>query len=137
MGYSIEVSFNILKNSSVTETRNMIINGAEECGCESFHEDYEYESHTKLNRNHCVITLNFSKTDITEIIRFLTFIRSRCGLYLELIYDDNEYNILYASQYYITQKMNKNRGKTYKNERRERSYSDDENMILKSIKKTF
>jgi len=135
MGYSIEVSFSILKNSSVTETKNMIIYGAEECGCDSFHEDYEYDTHTQFKRNHCVITLNFSKTDINELIRFLRFIRSRCGIYLELIYDENEYYILYASQYYITQKMDKCHGKIYKQERRERSYSDDENMILQSIKK--
>jgi hypothetical protein len=135
MGYSIEVSFSILKNSSVTEVKNMIINGAEECGCDSFHEDYEYEVHAQFKRNHCVITLNFSNPEISELIRFLRFIRSRCGIYLELIYDVNEYYILYASQYYITQKMDKCHGKTYKNEKRHRSYSDDENMILKSIKK--
>lgn len=135
MGYSIEVSFSILKNSSVTEVKNMIINGAEECGCDSFQEDYEYEAHAQFKRNHCVITLNFSNPEISEMIRFLRFIRTRCGVYLELIYDENEYYILYASQYYITQKMDKCHGKTYKNEKRERSYSDDENMILKSIKK--
>jgi len=135
MGYSIEVSFSILKNSSVTEVKNMIINGAEECGCDSFQEDYEYEAHAQFKRNHCVITLKFSNPEISEMIRFLRFIRTRCGVYLELIYDENEYYILYASQYYITQKMDKCHGKTYKNEKRERSYSDDENMILKSIKK--
>ena len=135
MGYSIEVSFNILKNSSVTEIKNMIINGAEECGCDSFHDDYEYDDHTQFKRNHCVITLNFLKTDITDLIRFIKFIRSRCDIHLESIYDDNEYYILYASQYYITQKMDKCHGKTYKKEKRERSYSDDENMILQSIKK--
>jgi hypothetical protein len=135
MGYSIEVSFNILKNSSVTEIKNMIINGAEECGCDSFHDDYEYDAHTQFKRNHCVITLNFLKTDITDLIRFIKFIRSRCDIHLESIYDDNEYYILYASQYYITQKMDKCHGKTYKKEKRERSNSDDENMILQSIKK--
>jgi hypothetical protein len=135
MGYSIEVSFSILKNSSVTEVKNMIINGAEECGCDSFQEDYEYEAHAQFKRNHCVITLNFLEPDINELIRFLRFIRNRCGIHLELIYDENEYSILYASQYYITQKMDKCHGKKYKGERRERSYSDDENMILKSIKK--
>ena len=135
MGYSIEVSFNILKNSSVTEIKNVIINGAEECGCDSFHEDYEFDAHTQFKRNHCVMTLIFSKPDITDLIRFLRFIRTTCGIHLETIYDENEYYILYASQYYITQKMDKCHGKTYKNERRERSYSDDENMILQSIKK--
>ena len=60
MGYSIEVSFSILKNSSVTEVKNMIINGAEECGCDSFYEDYEFDAHTQFKRNHCVMTLIFS-----------------------------------------------------------------------------
>jgi hypothetical protein len=79
--------------------------------------------------------LNFSKTEITDLIRFLRFIKSRCGIHLETIYDENEHYILYASQYYVTQKMDKCHGKTYKKEKRERSYSDDENMILQSIKK--
>ena len=48
MGYSIEVSFSILKNSSLTETKNMIINSAEECRCNSFHDDYEYDAHTQF-----------------------------------------------------------------------------------------
>jgi flavorubredoxin len=61
--------------------------------------------------------------------------RGRDGLYLELIYHEDTSEILYASQYYITQKMNKSIGKEFKKERKERSYSDDENMILNTIKK--
>ena len=131
MGYNIEVSFNILKNSSVSEIKNMIINGAN--GCEFCYEHYEYDSHTQFKRNHCVMTVYFSETNITELVKFVKFIRKIKGIYLESIYDDSERYILYASQYYITQKMNKICGKSYKKERRERSYSEDENMILNSI----
>jgi hypothetical protein len=133
MGYNIEVSFNTLKNNSVTELTNLITNTA--YGCEYFYIDYEYDDHTKFKRNHCIITVYFNKTNIHELLDFLKFIKKTYGLYLESIYDDTLECILYASQYYITQKMDKIYAKNYKKERRERSYSEDDNMILYSIKK--
>jgi hypothetical protein len=135
MGYNIEVSFDILKNSSVTELQKTVKNYAEECGCELFYEDYEYETHSQFKRNHCVITIIFSQTNVEYLLLFLKFIKNKEGLFLELIYDDISKAILYASQYYVTQKMNKSYSKTFKQERRERSYSDDENMILNIVKK--
>lgn len=135
MGYNIEVSFDFLKNSSVTELQQTVKNYAEECGCESFYEDYEYETHSQFNRNHCIITIIFSQTNVEYLLLFLKFIKQKEGLFLELIYDDTSKLIVYASQYYISQKMNKSYSKIFKQERRERSYSDDENMILNIIKK--
>jgi hypothetical protein len=136
MGYNIEVSFDILKNSSnASELQKTVKNYAEECGCESFYEDYEYEIHSQFKRNHCILTITFSQTNVEYLLLFLKFIKRREGLFLELIYDDISSSILYASQYYVTQKMNKSHSKIFKQERRERSYSDDENMILNIIKK--
>lgn len=135
MGYNIEVSFNILKNSSITEIQNRITHGAKLYGCDFWYEDYEYDENAQFKRNHCIITVNFSEKNIDELVKFVRFIKTMYDVYLECIYDDNSNCILYASQYYITQKMDKIRGKLYKKERRERSYSDDENMILYSIKK--
>ena len=135
MGYNIEVSFDITKNSSVTQLHDTIRNVAKECECETFYEDYEYDSHVQFKRNHCVMTAIFSQTNIDELLHFLHFIKKTEGLFLELVYDDIANVIVYASQYYITQKMNKINGSLYKKERRERSYSDDETMILSIIKK--
>ena len=132
MGYNIELSFNILKNSSLKDSVKFI---AKECNCDSFYEDYEYETKAQFKRNHCIMSINFSQNNMNYLLQFLRFIRGRVGLYLELIYDEETSIILYASQYYITQKMNKSNGKTFKIERRERSYSDDENMILNTIRK--
>jgi hypothetical protein len=135
MGYNIEVSFNILKNSSVTELQAMVRNLAEECGCNYFYEEYEYETNTQFKRNHCVMTIIFEDKNIINLLQFLRYIRNTKGLFLESIYDDDSRIILYASQYYVTQKMNKSNAKIFKKERRERSYSDDENMILNTIKR--
>ena len=134
MGYNIEVSFNILKNSSVTEIINTVKKCAEECGCEYHYYDYEYESNNKIKRNHCIITIIFIEYDLLNLLYFLEFIVNKKCLYLESIYDDDLRKILYASQYYITQKMSKQNGKEFKKDRKLISYSPDESLILKTIK---
>jgi hypothetical protein len=135
MGYNIEVSFNVIKNSSVTELQNMVKEFAEDCGCNYYYEDYEYETNVQFKRNHCVMTMIFSQYNLLYLLKFIKFIRNKQELYLELIYDDDNRKILYASQYYITQRMNKLGIKNFKKERNERKYSDDETMILNTIKK--
>jgi hypothetical protein len=135
MGYNIEISFNILKHSNVTELQNTVKLWADECGCQNIYEDYEYETNVQFKRNHCIMTVNFSKSDIYYLLKFLKFIRNENGLFLEMIYDEDTQLLLYASQYYVTQKMNKAISKDFKISKRERSYSDDENMILSIIKR--
>ncbi len=135
MGYNIEVSFDVLKNSSGTELLNNVRDLAEECLCEHFYEDYEFENKTQYKRNHCIITINFTHKEINYMIKFLDNIRKNKNLYVETIYDENNHSILYASQYFITQKMNKNAAKDFKIMKRKRSYSDDENMILHTVLK--
>ena len=133
MGYNIEVSFNILKNGSVTQVLEMVKVFAEENFCENFYEDYEFENKVQYKRSHCIISIIFSHQNINNMVIFLNKIKKIKGLYIELIYDEDNSSILYASQYYVTQKMNKLSASMFKFKRRERSYSDDENMILKSV----
>ena len=133
MGYNIEVSFNVLKTGSVTELQQNVKNYAEECGCDNFYEDYEFENNF---HNQCVITVGFDNENICYLIVFLKNIRSKKYIYIENIYDDNSRQILYASKYYITQKMDKGYSRLYKEERRKRSYSEDDTMILDVINKT-
>jgi flavorubredoxin len=69
------------------------------------------------------------------MIKFLNNMSKINGLYIESIYNETTHSILYASTYFLTQKMDKYIAKQFKNEKRNRSYSDDENMILNSISK--
>ena len=132
MGYSIEVSFNVLKHSKVTEIKDEIQNLATKCGCKMFYEDYEFENNFQKQ---CVITVCFDNDNICYLIVFLKNIRSKKYIYIESIYDDNSRQIVYASKYYITQKMDKGYSRLYKEERRKRSYSEDDTMILDVINK--
>jgi hypothetical protein len=134
MGYNIEVSFNTLKHSSVIETRDRIINLALENGCDSCYDTFEFINDQYETRTHVVITVNFQDYDITAIVKFLKIIKEIKGIYIESIYDDNINNFLFASQYYLTQMMDKDLVVKYKVNKRERSYSEDDTVILKTIK---
>jgi hypothetical protein len=136
MGYNIEVSFSLIKNSSVTELQENIKNLATNCGCSYFYEDYEYETHVRYQRKHCIITLNFNNYDIYNLISFLRNIKKSKGLYIEVIYDEDSNKIIYASKYYITQKMEKSSSKIFKDERKKKIYSDDDTKIIELMKKS-
>jgi len=135
MGYTIEVSFNVVNTGSVTELLQSVKLYAEECGCENVYEDYEFENKTQFIRRHCIITADFSQLNICEMIKFLKFIKNYRDIYLESIYDETSNILLYASKYYVTQKMDKGLAKEFKIEKRKRSYSEDETLILDTIKK--
>jgi predicted SAM-dependent methyltransferase len=133
MGYNIEVSFNVFKNGSVTKLLEEVREFAGECFCEDFYEDYEFENKVRFQRRHCLISVSFPQEKINNMIKFLNRVRKNNGIYIELIYNEDNNSILYASQYFITQKMDKYAAKDFKIQKRNRSYSDDENMILNAV----
>jgi hypothetical protein len=135
MGYNIEFSFNILKNSSITKILEEIKECAKVCQCEDFYEEYEFENKVQFQRRHCLITVKFSQSNIHNMIEFLIQMKKMSGIYIELIYDEDNHSILFASQYFITQKMDKYAAKNFKIQKRKRSYSDDETMILNIVSK--
>ena len=133
MGYNIEVSFNIDKNSGITEMQDKIKNVAKNCGCNSFHEDYEIDKFSKYKRNHYIIILNFSEPKIDDIIKLLEIITSMNSYYIEVIYDDFSNKIIYASNYYRNHQMIKKSSILCKEENRKRSYSEDDMKLMEAI----
>jgi hypothetical protein len=136
MGYNIELSFNILKNGSTTEILNKVRTFAENNYCDNFYDNFEFENKAQFQRNHCLITVNFSQERINHMVEFLNNVK-KDNIYVESIYDDKNNSIIYASQYFVTQKMDKNSAKEYRITRRNRSYSDDEISILNVVSKKF
>ena len=133
MGYNIEVSFNTIKNPNVTEYEEEIIKIAENMDCNDFYKLYEFENNLSQDRNHIIINVNFD--NITQFTQFIKKIKKLKGIYIEIIYNDSlKTDILYASPYYLTT-MDKYLSKSYKKNRRERSYSEDETIILDEMKK--
>jgi hypothetical protein len=135
MGYNIELSFNILKHSCVTDIQETVTTLAHEYNCNHCYTDYEFDKNLQYQRTHCLITVVFENANISSVIDFLKKIKGMNGLYIESICDDTTSDILYASQYYLTQMMNKNCAINYKLNKRKRSYSEDDTMILKEVEK--
>ena len=101
--------------------------------CNGFYKLYEFEKNLSQDRNHIIINVNFD--NITQFTQFIKKIKKLKGIYIEIIYNDSvKTDILYASPYYLTT-MDKYLSNSYKKNRRERSYSEDETIILDEIKK--
>ena len=132
MGYNIEVSFNVLKQSNISELEDKIINIATENGCNDYYDNYEFERNCQYQRNHYVITVHFSN-NVHLIVKFLKNIKKIKGLNIETIYRDETHDLLYASRYYITQMMDKHLAKKYKSNKKEKTYSEDDIMILSTL----
>ena len=73
MGYNIELSFNVLKSGGISELLNKVRSLAEDCLCEDFYEDYEFENKTQFQRRHCIISINFAQEKLNNMIEFLNF----------------------------------------------------------------
>jgi hypothetical protein len=135
MGYNIEISFNLIKNSSVSYLQDKIVNLATKFECLNWYEEYEYETHVKYQRKHCIIIFNFNNSQICNIVNFLDEIKKSKEFYIEVIYDDDSNKIIYTSKYYRTQKMEKPNLKKRNEDVKTRIYSDEEIKIIESMKK--
>jgi len=135
MCYNIEISFNILKHKCVTEIQEIVTSLTEEYGCSNYFTNCEFDRNLKHQRTQCLITVIFDNPNILYLINFLKKIKIIKGLYIESIYDDITSKILYASQYYLSQMMDKNFALDYKLNKRKRSYSEDDTLILSIFEK--
>jgi hypothetical protein len=133
MGYNIEISFNVLKSSSISDQILLIKNLANEYNYNYLYDDYEYSINKNDKKTTCVMILNFDNINTKYLVKFLRYIKSNNLFYIEVIYDENSSQILYASQYYLTDKMNKHSVNQYKKNKRVRSYSEDDTLILNTI----
>ena len=134
MGYNIEVSFNILKNSNVTEIKNYVTSKADDCLCDYFSINYEMENNLKFTKNDCIITVHFNYCNFDNLIFFLKNIKNNKKLYIDSIYHDDNSKYVYASKKYLIQNTNKLFYEEYNKNKKNTNYSDEERKILSIIK---
>jgi len=130
MGYNVEVAFDMIKHGNMSEMKEIISSFALDFECNHYYYQYEMINNTKMNRNHCIIIVNFDDDQIFNCAKFIKTIRKINGLHIECIYEDTLLcKLIYASQYYL-KNIDKDKVIIYNKFKRERSYSDNENMIL-------
>ena len=130
MGYNVEVAFDMIKHGNVSEMKEKISSFALNFDCDHYYYQYEMINNAKMNRNHCIIIINFEDDQIFNCAEFIKTIKKINGLHIECIYEDTLIcKLIYASQYYL-KNIDKDKVVTYNKFKRERGYSDNENMLL-------
>lgn len=136
MGYNIELSFDLTKCGNVTEVKTTIAGFANECGCESYYEDYEMSGNTKNERHHCVMVITFPEDQLFNCSKFVKKIKNIQGVRFECVYDDAtpRHRMVYASTNYL-KSLHKDTATAFKSNRqaRERSFSEGEVILMNEI----
>ena len=76
MGYNIEISFNMLNHSNVSELKKYITDFALDCNCNHYYYLYELEGNCKIPRNHCIIVVNFEDKEIFNCSIFVKKVKN-------------------------------------------------------------
>lgn len=135
MGYNVEVAFDMIKHGNMSEMKEIISSFALDFECDHYYYQYEMINNAKMNRNHCIIIVNFDDDQIFNCAKFIKTIKKINGLHIECIYEDTLLcKLIYASQYYL-KNIDKDKVIIYNKFKRERGYSDNENMILGVVSK--
>jgi hypothetical protein len=135
MGYNVEIAFDMIKHGNVSELKEIISSFALKYNCDHYYYHYEMDYDGKFNRNHCIVIVNFDDNETFNCARFVKTIKRINGLHIECIYEDTHLcKLIYASQFYL-KNVDKDRVIIYNKFKRERSYSDNENMLLEVIEK--
>jgi len=139
MGYNIEISMDLLKHNNISETKREIIDFALDLDCSYYYYLYEYEDRIKFPRNHVIIVINFGNDNDSNLFncaKFLRTIKKMKDLHIESIYEDDDVlcKLIYASAYYL-KNVEKDKAIKYSKYKKERSYSDDEKLLLSFTEK--
>jgi|TARA_Y100000992_G_C21273573_1_gene498472 hypothetical protein len=132
MVYNITFSFNA-KLPNITTVQNNLLNIAEEYNAHNYYFSYEENLYKKNINIMCIFNLSFENSEIKYMTICMNEIRNIKKISLDCIFEENNnYRLIYASKYYL-QTIEKDSVSNYKKFHRERSYSDTDSIILKSI----
>lgn len=134
MGYSIEISVNIIKQQSLSSFKEILVEKSRNLNCERNYWFHELEDEGKKKyRNHLIGCFSFDYDNIINASIFINYIKTLNNVHIECIYEDDvKYKLLYVSSYYL-KRMNKEYAKIYKLNSRKKNYSDEETVLLKNL----
>ena len=134
MGYNIEVAIDIEKHPNLSEIKKTVTDSALEYDCDHYYYLYDYQGNCKQKRHHCIIVINYEDECLFDCAKLLKFLKKIPDIHIECIYEDNIIcKLIYASKYYLSTMERENVIK-YNKFKRERGFSDNENIILKEIR---
>lgn len=128
MGYNIEISVNMLKETNFFEIERNLEDTAKFYNCNHLYITSEEDGTTKIPRYHCIFVINFLDENFDNFIKFVKFAKKYKSGYIECIYDNDIYKLIYASSYYL-KNIEKDATKKYKT-----LIDDDKNFTPNELK---
>ena len=135
MGYLMELSINIKKNTNLSELKQSVKTLAEKNNCSFMYDSYEYIVNNRYYfRNHCIITMEFPDDD-ANLISFINSIKKNKKVHIEMLsYENIKYSLMYASKKYLNL-MEKEEAKSYLKLKSQKNTFKYDSDIMKSIRK--
>jgi len=133
MAYNIEVSINLLKYSNVSELQSTLFYIADKYNYDRIYNFSETDGTSKIPRYHDITVISFLKNQIQTLSDFIKEIKKYKHYNIECIYEDDiKTKLIYATHYYLTT-IDKTQRLDYNLFRRNRSYSEEEIIVLRQI----
>lgn len=130
MVFNLEISIPIMNVTS--ELEKYIMDIAFNHHSISHYSFSEMENNNFQKRNHMIYVFLFLNNDFKNLENFIKHIRKIKYISIECLYEDNiTCKLIYASSYYLSN-IDKEKVKLY--QKRKRSYSEDENLLIREIK---
>jgi len=132
MGYNIEISVNLLKETKFSEVEKTILDMAQFYNCNNIYSLTEEDGTKKIPRYHCVYVINFLYDNFDNLINFLKFLKKYKSSYIECVYDNDLYKLLYASSFYLNT-VDKELSQNYKKFIKDKNFTHNENQLLSEL----
>ena len=132
MGYNVEISVNILKETKFSEVEKTIQGIAEFYNCDNFYLFNEEDGTIKIPRYHCIYVIYFVYENFDNIVKFLKFIKKYKISYIECLYENDVYKLIYASSFYL-KGLDKELSKKYKQFIKDKNFTPNEIKLLREL----
>lgn len=132
MGYNVEISVNLLKETKFLELEKTIQGIAEFYNCDNFYIFNEEDGTIKIPRYHSIYVIYFGYENFDNLVKFLKFIKKYKISYIECLYENDVYKLIYASSFYL-KGLDKELSKKYKQFIKDKNFTPNEIKLLREL----
>ena len=133
-GYNVEISINLLKETTSSTIESVVREIAEQNECNHMYSYSETDGTSKIPRYHYIIVVNFSKNNLENFVHFIKYMKKYSKVHIECIYNDMTSNLIYGSGYYL-KTIGKENAKIYKMFIKNKNFTEEDAYILSHLMK--
>ena len=131
-GYNVEISINLLKETTSSTIESVVREIAEQNECNHIYSYSETDGTSKIPRYHYIIVVNFSKNNLENFVNFIKYMKKYSKVHIECIYNDTTSNLIYGSGYYL-KTIGKQNAKIYKMFIKNKNFTEEDAYILSHL----